>query len=104
MPTERTGDRKRERERERERERDQASERLSPSSKTMGWVSMRGRSLASSSSSSSKSMVLRVTHENRSRDAKKADATLDPKNARKLGLSSIEIKKKKKKRLERMRD
>lgn len=42
----------------------------------MGFVSMRGRSLASSSSSMSE--VLRLMHEQRSRDEKKAEATLVP--------------------------
>lgn len=41
-------------------------------------VNMRGRSLASSSSSSSDSEVVRLTQEQRSRDAKKAEATLVP--------------------------
>lgn len=41
-------------------------------------VSMRGRSLASSSSSSSVSEVLRLTQEQRSSDAKNAEATLVP--------------------------
>lgn len=39
-------------------------------------VSVRGRSFASSSSSSSGSVVVRLTQEHRSRDAKKAETTV----------------------------
>ncbi|CAH1424845.1 unnamed protein product [Lactuca virosa] len=42
------------------------------------FVCMRGRSLASSSFSSSESEVFRLTQEKRSSDAKNADATLLP--------------------------
>lgn len=45
---------------------------------TMIWVSMGGRSLVSSSSSSSESVALRLMHDHRSSDAKKAEATLAP--------------------------
>ncbi|VFQ88240.1 unnamed protein product [Cuscuta campestris] len=44
----------------------------------IGVLSMRGTSLASSPSSLSLSDVLRLTQEQRSNDAKNADATLDP--------------------------
>ncbi|RZR96164.1 hypothetical protein BHM03_00025160 [Ensete ventricosum] len=44
----------------------------------MGFVSMRGRSLASSGSSYSSSAVLRLMQEQRSREAKKAATTLAP--------------------------
>uniref|UniRef100_A0A2P2JER3 Uncharacterized protein n=1 Tax=Rhizophora mucronata TaxID=61149 RepID=A0A2P2JER3_RHIMU len=45
-------------------------------SRTVDLDNIRGRSLASSSSSAS--MVLRLMHEHRSRDAKNAEATLAP--------------------------
>ncbi|RWV82244.1 hypothetical protein GW17_00056271 [Ensete ventricosum] len=43
-----------------------------------GLVSIRGRSLASSSTSSSLSVVLRLMQEQRSREAKNAEETLAP--------------------------